>query len=94
MSTPLHRIEKLLSFIPAKDIPFATSFIERRDFEALRDLVKSDIRILKRERKKELENQIEQLMKLKSEIESYLILLGDIGSDSEDFWGESKSYYD
>ena len=59
MSTPLHRIKKLLSFIPAKDIPFATSFIERRDFEALRDLVKSDIRILKRERKEKLEQEQE-----------------------------------
>ena len=46
MSTAIQKIKSLLPNIPARDIPYATKFVEERDFEALRDLVKSDIHIL------------------------------------------------
>ena len=46
MSTPVQRIKQLLFCVPEKDIPYANKFIKERDFEALRDLVKSDIQIL------------------------------------------------
>lgn len=90
MSTPVKKIENLLKYVPAKDIPYATEFLHKRDFEALRDLVKSDIQILKRKKDKDdsVEDQINFLRELKAEIDSYLILLGFEEDGSEiNFWG-------
>lgn len=89
MSTPVERIENLLIYVPAKDIPFATKFLQERDFEALRDLVKSDIQILKRKKDDSLEEQLDYLRELKSEVDSYLLMIGleDEGEDETDFWG-------
>lgn len=90
MSTPIQRINSLTSNIPAKDIPYATKFIEDRNFEALRDLVKSDIQILSKKEDISLENQISGLRKLKAEVDAYLLLLGLEEEDNveTDFWLE------
>lgn len=89
MSTPTQRISSLLKYIPAKDIPYATKFFNERDFESLRDLVKSDIHILKKKKEESLEEQIDFLRELKSEVDAYLLMigLGDEGEDETDFWG-------
>lgn len=88
MSTPVQRIKSLLPNIPAKDIPYATKFMEERDFEALRDLVKSNIHILIKKNDSSLENQIDNLRELKAEVDSYLILIGleDEDDIETDFW--------
>lgn len=87
MSTPVQRIKQLLFCIPEKDIPYANKFIKERDFEALRDLVKSDIRILLKKKDESLEGQIDNLRLLKTEIDAYLLLLGLEDDEVEtDFW--------
>ena len=87
MSTPVQRIKQLLSCVPEKDIPYANKFIKERDFEALRDLVKSDIQILLKKKDESLEEQIDNLRLLKTEIDSYLLLLGLEDDEVEtDFW--------
>lgn len=87
MSTPVQRIKQLLSYVPEKDIPYANKFIKERDFEALRDLVKSDIRILLKKKDESLEEQIDNLRLLKTEIDAYLLLLGLEDDEVEtDFW--------
>lgn len=87
MSTPVQRIKQLLSCVLEKDIPYANKFIKERDFEALRDLVKSDIRILLKKKDESLEEQIDNLRLLKTEIDSYLLLLGLEDDEVEtDFW--------
>lgn len=87
MSTPVQRIKQFLSCVPEKDIPYANKFIKERDFEALRDLVKSDIRILLKKKDKSLEEQIDNLRLLKTEIDAYLLLLGLEDDEVEtDFW--------
>lgn len=87
MSTPVQRIKQLLSCVPEKDIPYANKFIEERDFEALRDLIKSDIRILLKKKDESLEEQIDNLRLLKTEIDAYLLLLGLEDNEVEtDFW--------
>lgn len=88
MSTPTQRISSLLKHIPAKDIPYATKFFNERDFEALRDLVKSDILILKKKKDESLEDQINLLRELKAEVDSYLLMIGleDDEEDEENFW--------
>ena len=89
MSTPTQRISGLLKHIPAKDIPYATGFMAKRDFESLRDLVKSDIKILLKKKDDTLEEQINFLRELKAEIDSYLLILGleEENEDESDFWG-------
>lgn len=89
MSTPTQRISSLLKYIPAKDIPYATKFFNERDFESLRDLVKSDIHILKKKKDESLEEQIDFLRELKSEVDAYLLMIGleEEGEDETDFWG-------
>lgn len=87
MNTPVQKIKQLLSCVPEKDIPYANKFIKERDFEALRDLVKSDIRILFKKKDKSLEEQIDNLRLLKTEIDAYLLLLGLEDDEVEtDFW--------
>lgn len=82
-------MKSLLPNIPARDIPYATKFIEERDFEALRDLVKSDIHTLIKKNDSSLENQIDNLRELKAEVDSYLLLIGLDEEDEvdTDFWG-------
>ena len=89
MSTPTQRISSLLKYIPAKDIPYATKFFNERDFESLRDLIKSDIHILKKKKDERLEEQIDFLRELKSEVDAYLLMIGleEEGEDETDFWG-------
>lgn len=89
MSTPTQRISSLLKYVPAKDIPYATKFFNERDFESLRDLVKSDIHILKKKKDESLEEQIDFLRELKSEVDAYLLMIGleEEGEDGTDFWG-------
>lgn len=89
MSTPVERIRSLLEYVPAKDIPYATKFLQERNFEALRDLVKSDIQILRKRKDDSLEEQIDFLKELKAEVDSYLLLIGleEEGEDETDFWG-------
>lgn len=87
MSTPVQRIKQLLFCVPEKDIPYANKFIKERDFEALRDLVKSDIRIFLKKKDESLEGQIDNLRLLKTEIDAYLLLLGLEDDEVEtDFW--------
>jgi hypothetical protein len=79
-------MKELVQFLPEKDIKYANKFIEERNFEAFAELVKSDIVKTERsidkitdeysEDRLELQRTLAQLEKLKSEIDSYLILLG------------------
>lgn len=86
MKSHVEKIIELVKWIPPKDIPYANTFIERRDFESLRDLVKSDIVILRRKRNEHLSEQIEMLIQMKAEIDSYLLLLGLDEGDTANFW--------
>ena len=84
--SPVQKMKELVQFLPEKDIKYANKFIEERNFEAFAELVKSDIVKLERsidkitdeysEERLELQRTLAQLEKLKSEIDSYLILLG------------------
>lgn len=87
MATPVERIKSLLENIPAKDIPYATKFLNDRDFESLRDLVKSDIQILRKKHDEALAEQIDLLRELKAEIDAYLLMIGlEEDGDVINFW--------
>lgn len=94
--SPVQIMNELIQYLPEKDIKYAKKFINERNFEALAELVKSDITKLDREINKisdeyseerlQLQRTLAHLEKLKSEIDSYLILLGY--SESELYWEE------
>ena len=84
--SPDQVMTELVQYLPEKDIKYAEKFIKERNFEAFSELVKSDIIKLERniskiedeesEERLILQRTLAQLEKLKSEIDSYLILLG------------------
>lgn len=84
--SPVQKMQELVPFLPEKDIKYAEKFIRERNFEAFAELVKSDIVRTERkidkieddysEERLELQRNLAQLENLKSEIDSYLILLG------------------
>lgn len=91
MSTPTERIVKLVPQLPAKDIPIAGRLIKDRDFCSLKELIDSAIYKVKKsqkslEPKEEYKDiDLEELSRLKSEVDSYLVLLGeDIESNEDD----------
>ena len=90
MSTPTERIVKLVPQLPVKDIPIAERLIKGRDFCSLKELIDSAIYKVKKsqkslEPKEEYKNiDLEELSRLKSEVDSYLVLLGEDIEPSED----------
>lgn len=90
MSTPTERIVKLVPQLPAKDISIAERLIKDRDFCSLKELIDSAIYKVKKsqrslEPKEEYKNiDLEELSRLKSEVDSYLVLLGEDIEPSED----------
>lgn len=103
MSTPTERIVKLVPQLPAKDIPIAERLIKGRDFCSLKELIDSAIYKVKKsqkslEPKEEYKNiDLEELSRLKSEVDSYLVLLGEdieLSEDDEtDFAQEVEDIY-
>ena len=103
MSTPTERIVKLVPQLPARDIPIAERLIKGRDFCSLKELVDSAIYKVKKsqkslEPKEEYKNiDLEELSRLKSEVDSYLVILGEdieLSEDDEtDFAQEVEDIY-
>ena len=82
--TPVEKMMEMINILPEKDIIIATNLIRKRDFESLLEIVSSDIKILEKENNSEpiedfdmmKEEKLNNIRKLKADIESYLILLG------------------
>lgn len=80
--SPVNKMKELVSNLPAKDISLAEKFIQARDFESLKELV--DSAIIKIKKSQDIQVTEEQyddinltpLYELKSEVDSYLLLLG------------------
>ena len=53
MSSPLQQINELVSSLPAKDLSLAKKFIEKKDWEALKDLTWSCLQLLESAYEKE-----------------------------------------
>lgn len=90
--TPIQIMEELLCNLPEKDIKFAEKFIKERNFEALQELVISDIQKIEKKcnptslepEDLKMEEALDALCKLRNEVESYLSLLG---YSSEEIYG-------
>lgn len=46
MSSPLQKIKKLIPYLPTGDIPFAQKFLEKKDYESLKELTWSSLQRL------------------------------------------------
>lgn len=96
-NNPVKTITDLCKYLPEKDKFYADSFIIRRDFTSLRDLVSSTMKKIEKNYTKETPNEellkldYDELKRLLNEIDSYLILLGEdieIFKDDDDFYEE------
>lgn len=101
--SPVKKITALCKYLPEKDKFYADTFIIRRDFVSLRDLVSSDItkvekNLAKENPKEELLNtDLDKLRKLLNIIDEYLLLLGEDITEfatNEDFNEEVEEYID
>lgn len=92
-------MEELLCNLPEKDIKFAEKFIKERNFEALQELVISDIQKIEKKcnptslepEDLKMEEALDALCKLRNEVESYLSLLG---YSSEEIYGTGEDLDD
>ena len=97
--TPIQIMEELLCNLPEKDIKFAEKFIKERNFEALQELVISDIQKIEKKcnptslepEDLKVEEALDALCKLRNEVESYLSLLG---YSSEEIYGTGEDLDD
>ena len=85
MKNPLKTIEKLIPVLPNKDAELCKNYLSKRNFEAILEIVESDIY---KERKNNLEeipdDYMSSLIELKSELITYMSYL-DIPDSSEDY---------
>ena len=93
MSEPVKRMKALMCSLPERDIPLGHKFLNERNFDSLKELVDSAIykvkRSLKSDNPKEeyLKVNIEDLSRLKSEVDMYIVQWGIPEDDmyNEDF---------
>ena len=81
MSKSLNNIKKFINYLPSKDVQIGFKFLEKRDFENLKDLVDSAIIRTKKNIRSEFPKQeylnvdLERLNILKAEVDVYLMRL-------------------
>ena len=90
MSKTLNNIKKFINYLPSKDVQIGFKFLEKRDFENLKDLVDSAIIRTKKNLRSEFPKQeyinvdLEYLNILKSEVDIYLLQLNLIEYNEDD----------
>lgn len=99
---PIERMRKLLSSLPKSDITLGEQFIQRRDFESLKDLVDSAIYKVRKNIKSEnpkqeyLDVDLTELSNLKAEVDVYLTQLevpsNEWEEDLEDDYDYGEEY--
>ncbi len=91
MSTPVQKMKELVKFLPKKDIKYANTFIEVRDFESLKDLVWSDLYKIdknldsKNPNQEYLDLDSDKIMDLFTEVNNYCDLLYASDMIEDDF---------
>ena len=94
MSEPVERMRALIDSLPERDIPLGNKFLSDRNFESLKELVDSAIYKIKKNlrtdnpREEYLKIDLEDLSKLKLEVDLYLSMIElseDIFRDDNEF---------
>lgn len=96
---PIDRIKALIPSLPEGDIKFAYKFLNNRDFESLQLLVDSSLIRVKNGLNKEnpreeyLKADLEEMRKLKLEIDTYCEALGLPEQEDEDEYENFNEEY-
>ena len=93
MSELVKRMRALMCSLPEKDIPLGYKFLNERDFDSLKELIDSAIYKVKKSLKSDnpreeyLKVNLEDLSRLKSEVDIYIVQLEipEDGMYNEDF---------
>ena len=81
----LKRIKTLLNVLPEKDRTICLEYLKQRDFEAILEIVKSDIYKTRKNHIDDIPDTYEsELIKLECELISYMSVL-DISDDYNDY---------
>ena len=97
MSKPVERMKALIDSLPERDIPLGHKFLNKRDFDSLKELVDSAIYKVKKNLKSDnpreeyMKVNLEDLNMLKSEVDMYIIQL-EIPED--DMYDENLDFDD
>ena len=93
MSQPLYKIRELIKELPGKDAALAEEFLSNRNFEAIMELVESDLYKIRQnsnplelvESDSESNIIIDKLIELKTVLDEYMSYL-DIPDNSDDLY--------
>ena len=81
MKSLLEQIKDLIKFLPEKDIKYAKLFLSNREFDKLKEIVKSDIYLIEHDTQdKYLGINLEGIYRLDEAVDDYTALL-DIDLD-------------
>lgn len=81
MKSLLEQIKDLIKFLPEKDIKYAELFLSNREFDKLKEIVKSDIYLIEHDTQdKYLGINLEGIYRLEEAVDDYTALL-DIDLD-------------
>lgn len=103
MSNSIDRIRSLIGVLPTKDIALGYKFLDSRDFESLKELVDSAIYKVRKNLKKDnpredyLNISLEDLSRLKSEVDTYIVQIElpiEDNNDYNEYEVEEESYYE
>lgn len=85
MKSPLKRIEELIPALPEKDAKICSDYLSKRNFEAVLEIVRSDIYKARRKGSDDLpDDYMSSLIELESELIDYMSIL-EVPDNSDDY---------
>lgn len=85
MKSPLERMRRLIPILPGKDTKLCEDYLNQRNFEAVLEIVKSDIYKARKKKSDELpDDYISTLIELEGELVSYMSIL-EVPDNSDEY---------
>lgn len=86
MKNPLQKVKTLILALPEKDARLCEKYLSERNFEAILEIVESDIYKARKEESEDSPNEsVSTLIKLRDELVTYMSYL-EIPDDSDDYY--------
>lgn len=85
MKSPLERMRRLIPILPGKGAKLCEDYLNQRNFEAVLEIVKSDIYKARKKKSDELpDDYISTLIELEGELVSYMSIL-EVPDNSDEY---------
>lgn len=85
MKSPLERMRRLIPILPGKDAKLCEDYFNQRNFEAVLEIVKSDIYKARKKKSDESpDDYISTLIELEGELVSYMSIL-EVPDNSDEY---------